>query len=272
MQAIHGHKQLLLCAHLQDSLERILRMNRKNKIMAALAIGAVALVVASGVTRCTLSSGSEEAPEPSSTQETQLATALPTSAGTDAGAGAQGGFADLKNTSWESEDGKSALSIIEGALIENGEEVSSIIYYSIESESEDSGVLTATLSVSSSMTGDEEKAVAVVREGQDGTSEITCDKLSCKYLRKAAAVAGPLSLKDATQDLFDEFGKGEGDFVSALSDYAKGAYPGAKSAYWSKEVWIDFGSGTKVTNFTLDDAASTIVCVELDAEGKLGVL
>ncbi len=243
-------------------------MKRKNKIMAALAIGAVALVVASGVTRCTLSNGGEDAPEPSVTQETQVETTLSTSAG----AGAQGGFADLKNTSWESEDGKSALSIIEGALIENGEEGSSIIYYTVDSESEDGGVLTATLSVSSSMTGDEEKTVAVVREGQGGASEITCDKLSCKYLRKAAAIAGPLTLKDATQDLFDEFGKGEGNFTSVLTDYTKGAYPGAKSACWSKEVWIDFGSGTKLTNFTLDDAASTIVCVQLDADGKLGVL
>ena len=226
--------------------------------MAALAIGAVALVVASGVTRCTLSNGGEDAPEPSATQEAQIETTLSISAG----AGAQGRFADLKNTSWESEDGKSALSIIEGALI----------YYTVDSESEEGGVLTATLSVSSSMTGDEEKTVAVVREGQGGASEIMCDKLSCKYVRKAAAIAGPLTLKDATQDLFDEFGKGEGDFTSVLSDYAKGAYPGAKSACWSKEVWIDFGSGTKLTNFTLDDAASTIVCVQLDADGKLGVL
>lgn len=247
-------------------------MKRKNKIMAALAIGAVALVVASGITRCALTDESAEPTEAYSSQEAQSETSLPSSAAPNAGAVAQGGFADLKNTSWESEDGKSALSIIEGALIESGEGGSSIIYYTVDSESREGAELTATLSVSSSMTGDEEKTIAVVREGENGTAEISCDKLSCKYLRKAASIAGPLVLTDATNELFDEFGKGEDEFVSVLSDYARGAYPGAKSATWSKEVWIDFGSGTRLTNFTLDDAASTIVCVQLDSGGKLGVL
>ena len=223
--------------------------------------------------RCSLSDGgnANQAPEP----EKPAAQAILDEGDAqdqDAGAAAQGGFADLKNTSWESEDGKSALSIIEGALIEKREEGTSIVYYTIDSESLEGGVLTATLSVSSSMTGDEEKTLAVVREGLNGEAEITCDKLSCKYVKKAVMTAGPISLADATQELFDEFGKNESDFVEVISDYAKGAYPGAKSAIWSKEVWIDFGSGTRLTNFTLDDAASTIVCVQLSADGKLGVL
>lgn len=246
-------------------------MSRKNKVMAALAIGAVAIAVASGVARCTLADNDAAPQEPSSAQGAQLEEAR-SSADPDVGAAAQGGFADLKNTSWESEDGKSALSIIEGALIESREEGSSIIYYTIDSESKEGGELTATLTVSMSMTGDEEKTVAVVREGLNGAAEITCDKLSCKYVRKPASIAGPINLKDATQELFDEFGKSEGDFMEAISDYAKGAYPDAKSAIWSKEVWIDYGSGTRLTNFTLDDAASTIVCVQLSSDGKLGVL
>lgn len=247
-------------------------MSRKNKVMAALAIGAVVIAVASGVARCTLADGDAAPQESSATQAAQLDETRSSLAETDAGAAAQGGFADLKNTSWKSEDGKSALSIIEGALIENRDEGSTIVYYTIDSESLEGGVLTATLSVSSSMTGDEEKTIAVVREGLSGEAEITCDKLSCKYIRKPATIAGPVSLKEATQELFDEFGKDEDAFVEIISDYAKSACPGAKSAIWSKEVWIDFGSGTRLTNFTLDDAASTIVCVQLSSDGKLGVL
>lgn len=255
-------------------------MNRKNKIMAALAMGAVALVVASGVARCALSEAGDPPPEPAPAQEAEHAepgtppASAETEEGPEAGNGtaAQGGFADLKNTSWESEDGKSALSIIEGALIESGEQGSTILYYTVDSESREGGELAATLSVSRSMTGDEERTVAVVREGRDGGTEISCDKLSCKYLRKNATAAGPISLIGATQELYDEFGKGEGEFASVLSEYAAGACPGATSASWSKEVWIDFSSGTRLTNFTLDDAASTIVCVQLGSDGKLGVL
>lgn len=247
-------------------------MSRKNKVLAALAIGAVAIAVASGAVRCTLADGDAAPQEPPAAQGTQLGEAQPTSVQVDAGAAAQGGFADLKNTSWESEDGKSALSIIEGALIEDRNEGSTIIYYTVDSESREGGELAATLSVSSSMTGEEEKTLAVVREGRNGDAELTCDKLSCKYIRKPATAAGPVGLKEATHELFDEFGKDEDDFVEAISEYAKNAHPGAKSAIWSKEVWIDFGTGTRLTNFTLDDAPSTIVCVQLTTDGKLGVL
>lgn len=247
-------------------------MSSKNKVLAALAIGAVTIAVASGVARCTLADSDAAPQEPSAAQVTQLGEAQSTSAKVDAEAAAQGGFADLKNTSWESEDGKSALSIIEGALIENRDDGSTIVYYTIDSENLEGGVLTATLSVSSSMTGDEEKTIAVVREGRNGDAELTCDILSCKYIRKPATTAGPVGLKETTHELFDEFGKDEGDFAEVISDYAKNAHPGAKCAIWSKEVWIDFGTGTRLTNFTLDDAASTIVCVQLSADGKLGVL
>ena len=48
-------------------------MNRKNKIMAALAMGAVALVVASGVARCALSEAGDPPPEPAPAQEAEHA-------------------------------------------------------------------------------------------------------------------------------------------------------------------------------------------------------
>lgn len=248
-------------------------MERKNKIMAALAIGAVALVVASGVARCSLADGGDAnpAPEPEKPAEQALRD------GDDvkdqgAGAAAQGGFADLKNTSWESEDGKSALSIIEGALIETSDAGSQVIYYTVDGESLEGGMLTVTLSVSREMTGTEEQTVAVVSRGQGGRDEIACDKLAATYVRKAFAPAGSIALAGATSELFEEFGKGEEEFAAILSDYAKAASPGATAATWSKEVWIDYGSKTKLTNFTFDDATSTIVCVQLDADGKLGAL
>lgn len=248
-------------------------MKRKNKIMAALAVGAVAVVVASGAARCSLADGQNAGPGPE--LEKPAAQAVRDEGDMQdrgMGAAAQGGFADLKNTSWESEDGKSALSIIEGALIETGDAGSSVTYYTIEGESLEGGVLTATLRVSQGMTGAEEKTVAVIRQNQGGRDEIVCDKLATTYIRKASAPAGPIALLGATSDLFEEFGKSEEEFASVLSDYAKAASPEASAATWSKEVWIDYNTKARITNFTLDDAASTIVCVQLDADGRLGAL
>lgn len=248
-------------------------MKRKNKVMLALAIGAVVIAVGSGVARCTLAPAEDiAAPEP---ETSQASTVTVNDTGGEPGAqrqaGAQGGFADLKNTSWESEDGKSALSIIEGAFIESDEAGQRILYYTVEEEQQSSSEIAVTLSVASSMTGDEEKTVVVVREGEDGTRTITCDKLACAYFQKRQA-ATEVVLVGATDDLYDVFGKSEGDFESALLDYAKANTPSASTATWGKEVWIDYGASTYLTNFTLNDAASTIVTVQKDAYGNLETL
>ena len=186
-------------------------MKRKNKVMLALALGAVALVIASGAVRCSLAT-----PEPSeeSTQEQgrvessgEAAHEEPSAASFEE-AGAQGGFADLKNTTWVSEDGKSALSIIEGAFIESGEAGQSILYYSVESEQTQNDGITATLAVSDSMTGDEELTVAVFQTSSEGERTLTCDKLSCAYvLEEVQATAITVTEADERLHVREERGR-----------------------------------------------------------------
>lgn len=240
-------------------------MTRKKKIMAALAIGAVALCIGSGVARCTLAP-QEDTGTPAQGQQGAQQEGQP-----QAEAGAQGGFADLENTSWTSEDGKSTLSVIRGAFIEKGEAGSSILYYTVSDEEREQGKITATLSVSASMTGEEEQTVALVREEDDGSVTIACDRLAAKYVKDAPADT-TIEIAGATDDLYQTFGKGEDAFTQAVLEYAKARSPHASKAIWGKEVWIDFGADTYLTNFTLDDAASTIVTVQMDATEKLGAL
>lgn len=249
-------------------------MKRKSKIIAGLAIGAMVLTIASGAVRCSAADQEDDVQEPREEQTIEQAATGPQEAGlpADERDAAQGGFADLKNTKWESEDGKSALSIIEGALIEAKEDGTSILYYTIEGETRDGDSLTATLSTSTTMTGDEEETVAVVRSALDGGREIVCDKLACKYLQAPVRVAGPITLEGATEDLYDVMGKSEGEISGAITERAKVSTPSATIATWGKEVWIDYASGTRVTNFTLNDAAATIVSIQVDSAGKLGAL
>lgn len=249
-------------------------MKRKNKVMAALAIGAMVLAIASGAARCALADGtggaSEAAKQP--VEQAQMPEGEADASSRDEGGAAQGGFADLENTSWESEDGKSALSIIEGAFIETGDAGSSVVYYTVNDESLEGGVLTATLSTSESMTGDEEETVAVVRTLSDGATEISCDKLACKYRRVVRTGTGPVSITGATDELYELFGKDEAEFQAAIAEYAAKSSPSATSAEWGNEVWIDFGTDSYLTNFTLNDAASTIVSIRMDSSEKLGAL
>lgn len=242
-------------------------MQKKIKVMAALAIGAIAITIGAGAARCSLAP--EEAPAPEE-QAVQQEVIEAKEGGEGAEALAQGGFADLKNTNWESEDGKSALSIIEGAFVEKGEAGSTILYYTVDSETASDDEIAATLSVSSTMTGDEEQTVAIVRN-VGGDREISCDKLACKYVLSAPAESD-LEVAGATDELYGLFGKGEGDFERVLRDYAKARSPHAAKATWSGEVWIDFNAGSYLTNFALDDAASTIATVQMDGGGKLATL
>lgn len=248
-------------------------MKRKNKVMLALALGAVVLVIGSGVARCSLAPAEDApAPEQEATQiSLEAAGAIGDEHEIQRQAGAQGGFADLKNTSWESEDGKSALSIIEGAFIETFEEGQSILYYTVDEEQVQGFDIEATLSIASSMTGDEEKTVAVVSEAKDGTLSIVCDKLRCAYeMRPQQATS--MSIVGSADELYSAFGKSEDEFEDVLLDYARANTPSASEAAWGKEVWIDYGAGTFLTNFTLNDAASTIITVQKDASGKLAAL
>lgn len=240
-------------------------MTRKKKIMAALAIGAVALCIGSGIARCTLAP-QEETEAPSQEQQATQQEGQP-----QGGADAQGGFADLENTAWTTEDGKSTLSIIKGAFIEKNESGSTILYYTVSDEKPEKDKLTATLDVSASMTGDEEQTIALVRNESNGSVTITCDKLAAKYVKDVPADT-TMKLAGATDKLYETFGTDEGAFTSVILEYAKARSPHATKAVWGKEVWIDFGAGTYLTNFTLDDAASTIVTVQMDASGKLGAL
>lgn len=242
-------------------------MQKKSKVMAALAIGAIAITIGAGAARCSLAP--EETPVPEE-QAVQQEVVEDREGGEGAEALAQGGFADLKNTNWESEDGKSTLSIIEGAFVEKGEAGSTILYYTVDSEDVSDKEMTVTLSASTSMTGDEEQTVAVVRD-VGGEREIVCDKLACKYTL-SAPVDADMAVSGATDELYDLFGKSEGDFKQVIGDYAKERSPHAKKAAWSGEVWIDFNAGSYLTNFTLDDAASTIVTVQMDGSGKLATL
>ena len=103
-------------------------MDRKTKIIAVLAAGALAILVGSSVARCTLAQdGGEAGPDPVSQEQ-----ASPQETGRgdeeeDAGAadGAPKGFSALAGSSWTSEDGGSSLSITPTNLVVTSPEGSS---------------------------------------------------------------------------------------------------------------------------------------------------
>ena len=232
---------------------------------------ALAILVGSSVARCTLAQdGGEAGPDPVSQEQ-----ASPQEAGRgdeeeDAGAagGAPKGFSALAGSSWTSEDGGSSLSITPTNLVVTSPEGTTVLYYALDEESSADGSLSATLSVSQTVNGPQQLAVLFVTSGPDGSQRIVCDELGGAFVRDVAEEAH-VSIGNPDEALFDAFGHTRDEFEAVLGEFAKGASPHATKATWDGEVWLDFNAGTKLTNFTLDDAANTPVTVVDDGSGEL---
>lgn len=238
-------------------------MEKKNKIIMGLAIGAVVLAVASGAARCSMTQPSESAPQSSDAaaeaqqQEAQTAGDSPA---------ADPDLSLIENTEWQSGDGKSTLTVIPGVLIEKSETGESLLYYEASDIIETDSGITANLSVSKEKGGKETQAALAVTKG-NGQMTLACDALATDYSMKTGESS--IALAGVDENLTGLYGRESGDFAAAISKWASAKSPYATKATWTKEVWINYDSGSKVTTFVLDDAARSVVSVTLSANGEL---
>ena len=230
-------------------------MSKKSIFVSLLAAGALLLLIGSSVARCTLINEDDaQGSSQSASAETQAASE-------------ELSFANYKNSSWTAEDGSSALSVIEGALVEREGDLSKVTYYSVEGESYSNGVLTVAASVSATPTSEQTETVIQITT-TPSAARLVCDALGSAYVLDAPKDM-TVTLIGATEELYAAFGKSSEDFEYVLSEHAKAKSPHATQAVWDCQVWIDFAAGTYLTNFTLNDTAATIVTVTLDKSGKL---
>jgi hypothetical protein len=236
-------------------------MDKKNKIIAGLAIGAVTLLVASGVARCLLAPADNDnaatAEQAATIEQQQTQEEKPEG---------QGGLSEIENTTWKSDDGKSTLTVLSGALIETTESGETILYYKATDVIETDTGITADLSVSKEQGGKAVQTALAITRGS-GSMRLACDALSTDYSMKTGDAA--IVLANVDENLTSLYGRTADDFASAISKWASSKSPYATKATWTKEVWIDYKSGSKVTAFTLDDGASSTVSVTLNAAGEL---
>ena len=102
----------------------------------------------------------------------------------------------------------------------------------------------------------------------NGSATLTCDALKADYVMLLPDAAS-ITLIGFEAGHAEFGGKTEGEFAEAVAKAASARSPYAKNATWSKEVWIDYATGNVVTNFRLDDGASTTVSVTVTKSGEL---
>lgn len=250
-------------------------MTRKNKIMLATAIAALVLLAGSGIARCSLAHENIEEAE-------SAVEAIEQVEGTQEGSGQETDGSDSKKddsntlegligTSWVgTDDPARTLAIVDGAFVEGADGQNAVTYWTLDSEEDAGGTLTATVLASKSV--NEAASPTLVTVSQSGG--VTCirsDALACEY-KQVQPGAHALQFSGITDELADSMGVEASRIEAAVSARAASVSPTAMMATWDKEVWIDYARGTATTSFTLDDGASTLVSVTRNADGTVEAL
>lgn len=241
-------------------------MSKKNKVMLALAIGAIVILIGSGITRCTLQQSQSTAPEEDAAAEVASS---PQEEQGPSQEGATETFESLIGTTWTAEDDPAAtLSIVKGAFIEGTGDATSVIYWTLEDEAREGNVISARISAAKSMTDAQALSLVSVTEKEDGSLVIACDALSHTYLQ-ARTEARKIQFANVTSKLSDSMGVDASAIEAAVSARAASVSPNARTASWDAEVWCDFANDTATTTFTLDDGAAAIISVTRGSDGKI---
>lgn len=243
-------------------------MDRKTKLVAACAIGAAAILIGAGIARWAIGQDARPEPEPEA-QEQELEQL----ADGPADAGAEDGLSAYLGSAWSSEDGKTALTLTDGTMVERSGDDVQVTYFAVEGASADGGGLCVDVLTSKSARG--EQAEGVIRiEAADDKTVLTCDALVLaeSYVLDAAE-AYKVALAAHSARLNELLGADDDEIEAAIAAWSAKRSPYATQATWDGEVYIDCGGGTVTTAFALNDGAGTLVQLQLDeGTGELSAL
>lgn len=229
-------------------------MDRKNKVMLIAAIGAVVVLVASGVVRAAVSHGAQQegADGKPAIEEQAESQAAP------AGGGASDALSVLRSHTWQADgDAGKTLSFRDGAFVETDSQGAHVSAFEIESADE-SSVIAKVVSDG----GAEQKNAAISLSGSEGSYSVSSDsfQVARKYVqgspsKAAVAVSG---VTEPYTTLID--GKTD-ELSSAVAAYCRDHAPTATGADFDGEVYVDVKGGAVIASFTCNDAARSILSV-----------
>ena len=242
----------------------------KSKVLAACAIGAIAVLVLAGAVRCTanvMAGGGDQA------QQQEQREGAGDDGSAQEGDAMKKGFGDYYGTAWKTADGSATLTLTEGTMVEQGAGAASVTYFEVTGEDAGEGYATADLSVRHAANEAAKDTVASIDISASAVV-LTCDELqiSKTYVLDAGhdTTVG-LAAHDAE---LNDLMRADDDAISqAISAWAAKYSPYATSAAWDGEVYIDCAGGTVTTSFELNDGARTLVQLQLDRKtGKVAAL
>lgn len=222
-------------------------MNKK-RAMLACAIGALVILVGSGVARCAMQQPEDGGGVGQETAQKEEGSSIK----------------DYIGTAWSADEGTKTLTITDGVMIERAGESTSITYYEVLSEDpDDTGVSVNVITTKASKDAPRQGVVRI--DSSSDSVAVTCDAfaLATTYVLDPAPDSRVALTKHSAQ-LNELLDSDDVRICDAITAWAAKRSPYATSATWDGEVFIDCNSGTVTTSFTLDDGAGTLVQLRYD--------
>lgn len=239
-------------------------MTNKTKVLLALAVGAMLILVASTVVRCTLvhridpqeQAGSVAIEEGAANQPDQgtQEQELPVS---EANA-----LIVLKSNAWTAENGQTSITFKDGRYVESDGTAVKLSTFDIDSVSKQGKQTTIMIKLDQE-NGAVKDSMVLLRQADDGSYVVASDdfQLAKSYMQGSVNVS-PLEIVGINDEFRELLGGSTDGIQAAISDYAHTVVPTATKATWANTLVVDYAQHIVTANFTCDDAAATVLTVE----------
>ena len=245
----------------------------KGRIIAIAAAGALAILLASTLVRCTVTGthGGEDGDRNGPAIEQQLPEGSPEEPQSAIAQESETTLEKASSVSWVSDDGSGAtLQITDASLVEKGADGAiHAIAYSSTDESATNGQALVTLTLE-----DGTPATLIIALDEGEPAAIASDVLASakRYVAKTNGGAGEsFKVTGLDEQYLAMIDGDEEGLTRAIAEYASQKAPQASSASFDGEVYLDLDEDMVSATFHLDDNAST-VATALFEDGAFEVL
>lgn len=244
-------------------------MNRKNRIILALAIGAVVILAASTIARCSLAGGDSQVGQTvPATQAQEEGSSDAEQTGSDENAvEAESPMDILKGSVWTSTSG-ATVTFKDARYIESDGTRSVMSAFDVKSTTQDSSQTEVLLALDRT-DGTSKESLVLLRQAADGTWSVSSDdfQVSTTYAQ-GSATAAAIEVVGINDEYRELLGGTTDALQEAIATYARTHVPSATKATWTRELVLSYADGSVTSNFTCDDAASTMLTVAYDRAAK----
>lgn len=239
-------------------------MNKKGKILMALAIGAAVILIGSSVVRCTLVHQDEPVGQfvPVESEDSQAKPDASDASNQKLTADEGDALSILRDSAWTADGGKSSIVFKEGRYAESDGASTSMTAFDVASVTKE-GSQTSIMLKLDLPDGTTKDSLVLVRQDAAGARTVSSDDFTqAKTYSQGAPSAASVEVVGVNDEFRELLGGTTEALSKAMADYAHAHVPTATKATWAQSLVVDYVSGTVSANFALDDAASTVLTVE----------